>query len=708
VVLWGLLLAPIVQADQSSIAVPIQLDYPLLRQALLSQLFNTADGTRDILEDPDGCNQIVLHNPRIGARQNKLEILADVKAKLGVSSFGACQQLINWQGGIGLLGLPVIQAGGKSIKLDSQQMWLLDQDGNQISSGPLWEVGNQSLKVLLDSFVIDFTPTIDSLGTFLPDVLPDRSAQQLQAIINSLTLSDVRVSPENLGVSINAVIETLPKQPSRTTTVLSEEELLEFESRWQMMDALLVGAVKRYAAATSLQSLRGALLDILIDSRYQLRDALTEPPGRTNDAVRHWFIQSWQSLAPVVRTIALEQPGQEPLLWFSVLSATDALNALDQLGPGIGLDISSNGLRRLARMINAAQPENLLRYSEEVDPELQQLLKQQLEEIAPAPLAMRFNFSLLPRAHAAQDLNRWVPGKDELQVYLPTVAALLDKASANILRNHQLNSRYRELYQKLVLATAWQESCWRQYVVANKRIEPLRSSTGDVGIMQINERVWRGFYDLQKLRWDIDYNSNAGAEVLFNYLVKYAIKRGEQQHPGGINNLARSSYSAYNGGPSQVSRYRKSNVAATHRKVDELFWEKYRRVDAGNAMNVAQCLGGEVPAPGKAHAAASTAAKTTSAQRTTTPDAGTSWVLAQPATSFTLQLAAFSSKQAASDFIRKQSLPNPVHILAIKNTGETRYLVLQGSYPQRSNAEPVKAQYGHLKPWLRQFGELQI
>ena len=28
--------------------------------------------------------------------------------------------------------------------------------------------------------------------------------------------------------------------------------------------------------------------------------------------------------------------------------------------------------------------------------------------------------------------------------------------------------------------------------------------------MQINERIWRGFYDPHKLRWDIAYNAGAG------------------------------------------------------------------------------------------------------------------------------------------------------------------------------------------------------
>lgn len=77
-----------------------------------------------------------------------------------------------------------------------------------------------------------------------------------------------------------------------------------------------------------------------------------------------------------------------------------------------------------------------------------------------------------------------------------------------------------------------------------------------------------------------------------NYLVKYAVKRGEQNQPGGMTNLARASYSAYNGGPRQVSRYRRTDVPSAHQKIDVLFWDKYQQVDAGNELNVAGCLGG--------------------------------------------------------------------------------------------------------------------
>ncbi len=723
----GLVSTPVRAAD-TRVSLPVNLDYPLLQQLLVSQLFQTPDGSRDILDDPAGCNRIILTDPRIAPHQDKLEIIASVNGRLGVSTLGNCQQLLNWQGTIGFLGQPVIQPGGRSVRLAPVETWLIDGSGSKISTAPLLAAGSRSLADFFGGFVLDFTPYLDSLAGFLPDILPRRSAEQVQEIVGSLALREITVAPENVTATIDFEVAALPAgQVRQAAPALTEAELEQLESQWQMMDALLVGAVKHYARATSLQALRSSLLDILIDSRYRLRDVLTEQGGGDEDAVRHWFIESWQRLSPTIRQIALEQEGQQHLILFSVISAADALDALDRLGPSFGLDISTSGLRHLARLINAGAVEELLRYSEEVDPELQRLLEQEIEADAPDLSSLHLNFSLFPAAHAASagdDPGQWLATREGLGVYLPRVATLLEKSAGKVLAKHSLEQHYRELYLQLVLATAWQESCWRQYVVAKKKIVPLRSGTGDVGMMQVNERVWRGFYDINQLRWNIDYNSSAGAEILFNYMTRYALKQGEHKQRGGLSNLARASYSAYNGGPSQVSRYRRSGVAAAHRKVDALFWAKYQQVAAGKAMNVADCLGGEAPAPVPSPAGSKPARKapaatapvkpapakpapTTPAVASPAADPGTRWLQLQPPQNFTLQLGAFSTADAASNFIREQSLPQPVFIYPLRNAQGTRYLVLHGSYPQRSGADATRRKYSRLQPWLRQFSDLR-
>lgn len=712
--LFCVLFTTVARAETVVARVPVYLDYPLLNHLLVTQLFSPTDRSRELLNDPSGCSRVLLTDPLMGPNEDNLEIGARVDAGLGLDVLGSCRSLIDWKGSVRLVVRPVLQPDGRSVRLEPRETLLFDTTGKRILSGPVWDAANSQLRQLVRGFLLDLTPYFEALSALLPEVLPQVSGGQLQAMVESLTLGSLDVQPESLDLGIQFAVD-VPDPAEEPAIELSSEELARFEERWQMMDALLVGAIKQYASATSLSSLRTTLLEILLDSRYRLRDALAGETGQAGDEVRHLFIESWQRLGPVVRQVALEQSGQEHWLWLSVLTATDALAALDQMGPALGLDISTDGLRRLARMINAEKPENLLLYSEEVDPQLQQLWHEGNQFQAPEPEASIFNLFLFPSAHAstpAEKLKGWVPGRKDLDTYLPLVDSLLQETSGKVLQQNKLDSGYATLYEKLVVATAWQESCWRQYTVLKKRVEPLRSGSGDVGLMQVNEKVWRGFYDINKLRWDVDYNTGAGAEILFNYMTRYALRKGEHKQQGGLVNLARASYSAYNGGPSQVSRYRRTDVPAAHRKIDRLFWEKYQQVDSGKSLNVAFCLGGEPPknvaratTPTVTKAPAPTTSKSsTSASRN---DNGNDWLKAQPSSRYTLQLATFSTRDSAARFVREQSLNGKAQVCPLPKGRETMFVVLHGNYASRAAADPDKRKFQKLKPWLRQFQDLQ-
>src|SRR5262249_18183033 len=154
----------------------------------------------------------------------------------------------------------------------------------------------------------------------------------------------------------------------------------------------------------------------------------------------------------------------------------------------------------------------------------------------------------------------------------------------------ELHDAESTLYHTLVRATAWQESCWRQFILANGKITYMRSPVGSSGMMQINEHVWRGLYDLRGVRWDIRYNARAGSEILLHYLVDYAIAHNEELQPGGLDNLPRATYAVYNGGPGHLTRYRKKTAPRALKRIDQLFWEKYRAVAAGKDGNVTRCI----------------------------------------------------------------------------------------------------------------------
>jgi hypothetical protein len=184
-------------------------------------------------------------------------------------------------------------------------------------------------------------------------------------------------------------------------------------------------------------------------------------------------------------------------------------------------------------------------------------------------------------------LNQWVPEDKELQSYLAEVRNLLAGLSDKVAAKTKLAEDRKPLYRRIVFAAAWQESCWRQFIKKGKSLTPLASATGDVGLMQVNQRTWRGLYDLKGLGSDIEYNGHAGGEILHYYLTRYAIRKNEDKQQGG--NLARATYSAYNGGPGHLTRYRAAKQNPALKKVDDAFWKKFQTVNSGRELEVLRC-----------------------------------------------------------------------------------------------------------------------
>jgi len=694
-----------------TVSIPIKLDYPLLRQLMLNQLFNTADKSVEIQHDAAGCSNIFLSDPRLGKNQQKLEITTHVKASIATAAFGNCTELFNWEGDARFLTEPVIQPGARSIRMKILSSQLYNPQG-QLITGQIWKLASGQLLSFMNRYEIDLSPTIDQLNKLLPDILDKRSAEQISKISDSLKLAAISIESDGIDVALALQIDRLPASQA-PVTILSPEEIQQLEANWKMMDAMLTFAVKRYANTTHQQELRDTLAEIFLDARYRLLDALTMPVAQSRDPVRHWFINSWQKLGPVMRQISLENPGNEPML-ISLLAATDALATLDRLGPSIGLDISANGLRRMGRMLIDQPGINPLLYDDAVDPELRHLLQfpPSIELNEPSG----FNFNLWPISSAwaksSKDrLNSWVPSKSELPEYLLIVRDLLEDSANNTTMEAGLDVPTKKIFHDLVLATAWQESCWRQYVIKNKEIVTLNSSTGDTGLMQINERVWRGLYNTQKLRWDIDYNARAGSEILLGYLVKYSLKRGEHKQRGGLDNLARSAYSAYNGGPSKTSRYRDAQAISPHKKIDAAFWRKYQAVKQGNELQVAKCLGGKAsdiltPRSTKQSPKNIPVEPDNKPSAIAKNDVGKVWILAQDPSHYTLQLAVFGSLKAAQQFSADNQLKGTVAIAPLGKDKDGQFVVLNGSFKDKAAAEALKQQYKNLKPWVRKIKDI--
>ena len=583
-------------AATRDVDVPLQLDHAFLRQALLTQVYTLGDGTVRVWDDGSGCNLMILSNPRVSSAGERLRVTSDGQARIGTAVGNRCLNVLDWTGTVEVLEEPALDPIQPVVRFHVVDTNLVGKDGKKSVTGTVWDWVKQYVHPRFEAVTIDLAQPLDEMRGFLPSVLPD-GGEAAQRLIDSLRLAGATVTDAGVRLDLRFAVaestlveEPLPPGPVPT---LSPAELAAWNAAWEQWDAF-VTFVAKTAAGDAPEAQRQALFDVLIEARYDLIDALAPAHPGAPDPVRPLFVKTWTRLAPVLREVSLGLPGESALHYLTFITAADALRGIDALGPSSGLEISADGLRRLARMIAPAVPEDPLAYDEAVDPVLRERFGFGPPPPPPAPNPDVDTSWLWPAAAWAADpaarLNHWVPTRDDLDQYLPLVKDLLDDTAEATLDAKALKSDFHELYRWLVLATAWKESCWRQFVRVNGRIRPMLSGAGAVGIMQVLPRVWRGFYQVDGLQQDIAYNARAGAEILLHYLRDYAVAKGEHTATGSVDNLARATYAMYNGGPAQMRRYRSGKTKRSLRDIDDAFWEKFRTVKAGNALAVKECF----------------------------------------------------------------------------------------------------------------------
>ena len=184
-------------------------------------------------------------------------------------------------------------------------------------------------------------------------------------------------------------------------------------------------------------------------------------------------------------------------------------------------------------------------------------------------------------------LKRVVVRDDNAAQYRDELDQLLELSGQHEMNDENLDPRRRDLYARLVKAAAWQESCWRQFRLKGEHVVYLESSTHDLGLMQVNKDVWRGFYSIPRLEWDIIYNAGSGMEILAQLLEDLKNRRNAMT-PGKPDDLARSTYASYNGGPGAYRRWR-GRESHEERLIDASFWQKFQAVSRGEKIDILTC-----------------------------------------------------------------------------------------------------------------------
>lgn len=617
--LMGLLCLPgLARGAVETVSLPVTLEYPFIRSVVLHQLYN-APGKRAIVIDEDrvDCVRIELSNPDVGREQSLLKVGSDITIRAGVPFLDHCVGQLEWEGYIEVLQRPLLddQRWLAHFKTVESRVYTRDRRPASLVSR-LWDLIKAYVHPYLDRTNIELSPPLREIREFLPLVFPLEERQRVHAWLETLRLGPVQMEETALKVNLLLDVQTT-RQPSPAAS-LPAAEIDHLSRAWEQWDAFLVFQIGSLIGHPVVAAERVKLLEILLENRYEFLQAL-ESRTVNRDLVRRQFIWTWRNLAQILRKYLITQGSRPSLSYLAFFTASDALVALDRLGPSLGVEISGEGLVRLAKLLSDTPTDPVLTYSYTLDPELRTFLGfgPPLEDGGPASGSQEIDLPegqelgaalkdrrswigqfLLPLAWAGEtpsdllaQIRPWLPTQKNADLYLARVKTLLEGAADRIAAAENQEGGDGPFFRLLTLATAWQESCWRQFLVQKGKIRYLVSyNRSSVGLMQINERVWRGIYRVESLRWNIAYNAKAGCEILHFYLRNFVLRELKPASPADFDTAARIAYAMYNGGPGQLKEYAKRSAANSLYQSDRLFWEKYLAAKEGRTDALAVCV----------------------------------------------------------------------------------------------------------------------
>lgn len=589
------------------VEIPLLAETAHLQKAIGRVLDFDENGQSTISNDP--CNRVELSDMEVVTEDAQLSVGMALTATTGAYVLGACRGPKPWQGRLALKLTPQVMASGLGIEFVPAAIELSRPDSTPgLLSKPVQLIADTLVLPRMRRVQIDLAGPLNSLDGLIEQMMWQGSMQDGPSSLVQRT-HITRLQTEETGVRAWLAFQVRAPQAIEQApeSILDEREMAQWQTLEDELDGFLTTIISALAYATNSPTLRIELLGALLDARYAIAEALTvDDPS--SDPVRELFLTTWERLRPLMKELeGLETPGLEvDYRLAAFIAGGDALRALDALGPEYGFEINRDGLRRLARLLLAESvPPSFTPLPLEVDPRFRDLFgfnAPTQDVFSAADLAQKISdgFSwlgswLVPLAYAeslppAQALKGLVPQRDNLNDYLELVASLLEEqASSWLANNNKVPDRLTDRFDPLVRATAWKESCWRQFAGSSSDPQVLRSAGGAVGMMQINGRVWRKIYDLDRLVDEVDYNVTAGIEILAYYLVDHAIRKGEHEHPGGDDNLIKATYAAYNGGPGHLARYRLEDTPARLQAIDNEFWKHYSTIKAEQWPDISSC-----------------------------------------------------------------------------------------------------------------------
>jgi hypothetical protein len=338
-------------ANADPFSLPIQLDYGLIKKVLVNQLFTKPGQSAQLWNDKHGCSFLNLTNPKISGVKGQIRLLNNVQTQLGTRLGGQCLTLLKWDGVLETFQQPTLNADHTVLSLPVTKANAYDQQGHQLTIDKLQELIKKVAEPKLADIKIDLNSSRGDIEKTMISFLPKENTPQVKAMLNSLKFSEAEANDNGVAIKMGFDIppNTVPKKPA---AAFNAAELKQWQASWKEWDGFLTRAIKQAAADANSAELRKTLMAILAESRTAFQAGLKNH-NPENDPVRVFFTHTWQQLSPQLHTLAKALPEVQGLRYLTFIAATDVVYELEKIGAPLGLELSSDGLRKLARILIA-------------------------------------------------------------------------------------------------------------------------------------------------------------------------------------------------------------------------------------------------------------------------------------------------------------------------------------------------------------------
>jgi hypothetical protein len=328
--------------------VPVPLDYGLIRNVLINQLFTGEGQSARLWKDGKECSFLDLSNPQIAGQNGQIKIDNDVHAKFGAKMGGKCITLVKWNGILETLQKPTLDKTGTVLSFPVTSTNAFDSKGQKLDIAQLQDLLQQVVAPKLADLKIDLNQSRDDIIKTLLPYVPAEDSEQLNDSVNSLRFSSVKVDDKNILLNLGFKANVKPAD-THPVDALSADELLQWQTIWQDWQASLEKGIDQLPLTNEMAANRDTLHNVLQNAGTAFEQGLTVDHEKDHDPVRQFINESWDQLAPLLRSVSQQLPGAESLRYLTLIAATDLMYEVESIGSPFGLEISANGLRKIVR-----------------------------------------------------------------------------------------------------------------------------------------------------------------------------------------------------------------------------------------------------------------------------------------------------------------------------------------------------------------------